>query len=137
MAKLTSGISANPLPESTSDKDLSEEFADIFLVKILKIREHLDMYENYEPNCESSLFSLENFKAISELEIRNILLNLQTKSFELDRIPTSIIKNNLDNFIKPLMHISNLSLQWGQFDSSWKCATIKPLIKKQNGPLEK
>ena len=33
MAKLIGGISANPLPESTSNKDLSEEFADFFLLK--------------------------------------------------------------------------------------------------------
>ena len=33
MAKLTGGISVNPLPESTSDKDRSEEFADFFLLK--------------------------------------------------------------------------------------------------------
>ena len=137
MAKLTGGISANSLPESTSDKDLSEKFADFFLLKILNTRENQDMYEKYEPNCERQLFSLENCKAISELDIRIILLTLKTKSCELDEIPTSIIKNNLDYFIKPLTHISSLSLQGGQFDSSWKCAIIKPLIKKQNGPLEK
>ena len=33
MAKLTGGISANPLPESTSDKDLSEEFAGFLHLK--------------------------------------------------------------------------------------------------------
>ena len=97
MAKLTDGINANPLPESTSHKDLSEEFADFFF---LKIRENLDTYEKYELNFESPLFSLENFKAISELEIRNNLLTLQTKSCEVDRIPTSIIKKNFDYFIK-------------------------------------
>ena len=62
MAKLTGGISVNPLPESISDKDLSEEFADFFLLKILKIRENLDKYEKFEPNCESLLFNMENFK---------------------------------------------------------------------------
>ena len=30
MAKLTGGISTTPLPESKSDKDISEEFADFF-----------------------------------------------------------------------------------------------------------
>ena len=106
-------------------KTYQKKIADFFLLKILKIRENLDKYESYEPNCESSLLGLENFKATSELGIRNILLTLQTKSCELDRMPTSIIKNNLDYFIKPLMHIGNLSLQGGEFDSSGKCAIIK------------
>ena len=136
MAKLTGGISAKPLPESASDKDVSEEFADFFLLKILKIRQNLHKYEKYELNYKSLLFGLENFKAISELEIRNILLTLQTKSCELDRILSSIIKKNFDYFIKPLMHIGYLSQQGGQFDSSWKCAIINPLIKKQTGSLE-
>ena len=33
MAKLNGGISANPLPKSTYDKDLSEAFADFLHVK--------------------------------------------------------------------------------------------------------
>ena len=45
MAKLTGGISANSLPEIKSDKDLSEEFEDFFLLKILKSRENLDKYK--------------------------------------------------------------------------------------------
>ena len=62
MAKLTGGISANPLPESTSGKDLSEEFTDFFLLKVLKIREDLDKNEKYEANFESPVFSLETLR---------------------------------------------------------------------------
>ena len=62
MAKFTGGVSENPLPPSTSDKDLSEEIADFFLLKILKIRENLDKYEKYEQNCESPLFGMETLR---------------------------------------------------------------------------
>ena len=50
MTKLTGGISANPLPEYTPGKDLSQKFEDFFLLKILKIRENLDKYEKFQLN---------------------------------------------------------------------------------------
>ena len=41
---------------------------------------------------------------------------------------------NLDYFIKAITHVVNLSMQNGQFDDDWKCAVLKPLMKKLNGP---
>ena len=49
---------------------------------------------------------------------------LETKSCELDIIPTHIVKNYLDTCIPALTHIVNLSLKNGKFDNSWKCAII-------------
>ena len=50
LAKLTGGVAENPMPESENDETLSNDFADFFLDKILKIRKNLDKYDKYQ--CE-------------------------------------------------------------------------------------
>ena len=70
---------------------------------------------------------------LSETEIKDSISKLQTKSCELDLVPTKILKENLDYFITVITHVVNLSMQSGQFDD-WKCAVLRPLMKKLNGP---
>ena len=41
MPKLTGGINANPMPDSKSNSDIAEDFAEYFLQKIVKIRDDL------------------------------------------------------------------------------------------------
>ena len=55
------------------------------------------------------VFELSNFAVISESDIRTGISKLETKSWELDIIPTHIVKNYLDTFISALTHIVNLS----------------------------
>ena len=45
--KLTGCTSVNPLPEMDSDEQLTEDFADYFLNKIVKIRDDLDQYGKF------------------------------------------------------------------------------------------
>ena len=52
-------------------------------------------------------------------------------------IPTYILKQQSDYFITALTKIIILSLLNGEFDSSWKFAILRPLIKKADGLVEK
>ena len=80
---------------------------------------------------------LQAFHPLSETEVHNVIKKLQKKSCELDHIPTYIVKNHLDYFIKSYMHIVNLPLVNGEFADTWKCAILRPLIKKQGAGMMK
>ena len=58
------------------------------------------------------------------------------KSCILDPVPTSLLKEHLNNFIPTLADILNNSLQHGKFPDKLKNAVVQPLLKKANLPLE-
>ena len=66
IAKLTGSTSENPLPDSNSDLELSEEFADFFLNKITTIRAKLDNYEKFEPTKKEVMRELTDFAMMDE-----------------------------------------------------------------------
>ena len=72
---------------------------------------------------------LQAFHPLSETEVHKVIKKLQTKSCDLDHIPTYTVKYNLDYFIKPYTHIVNFSLFNGKFADTWKCVIQRPLIK--------
>ena len=100
--------------------------------KNVKIRDDLSNVELYDLVWCDVPFP--NFSVLSETEIKHSISKLQTKSCELDLVPTKILKENLDYFIKAITHVVNLSIQNGQFDDDWRCAVLRPLMKKINGP---
>ena len=55
-----------------------------------------------------------------------------SKSCELDPIPTSLMKQNINVFAKYIIIIVNRSLSSGCFPDSQKIAHVKPLLKKPN-----
>ena len=55
---------------------------------------------------------------------------LQTKSCELDSVPTYILKDNINNFIQVLTKLVNLSLTTGVCVDDWKVAILRPLLKR-------
>ena len=55
-----------------------------------------------------------------------------SKSCELDPVPTSLIKQNIDVFAKYITIIVNRSLSSGCFPDSQNVAHVKPLLKKPN-----
>ena len=55
---------------------------------------------------------------------------MQSKSCELDPIPTTLLKEVLHIVLPTITKIANLSLCQGEFCSAWKTATVHPLLKK-------
>ena len=119
----------NPMPESESDEQLTEDFADYFMEKIKKIWDSLSGYEKYKPNHKStSTFS--TFKLITKEEAAKLIGKMASKSCELDPLMTTLLKEILPSVIGPLTKIINVSLTQGTFADTWKVAVIRPLIKK-------
>ena len=59
-------------------------------------------------------------------------MKLPLKLCELDPVPTSLIKQNIDVFAKYITIIVNRSISSGCFPGSQKVAHVKPLLKKPN-----
>ena len=124
--------SENPLPPDRTDKELSEDFADFFMSKIAKIRDALNDHPCYIPSETEDIPTLENFKELSEDEVRTIIASMATKSCELDPLPTNILKAGIDIILPVVTKIVNVSLKTGEFADIWKTAIIRPLLKKIN-----
>ena len=120
----------NPMPDSKSDSDLVNEFADYFSNKILKIRESLDQYKKYDSRTYDLVPPLRQFKELSEEQVKKCINSMATKSCELDVIPMSLLKQMLPTFLPHITKIVNTSLKTEVFVESWKEAIVRPLLKK-------
>ena len=108
---------------------ISENLADFFLNKILNIRDNLEQYDLYAYERSQVHFPMTSFKEV-EMCVQKALTELLAKSYEQDQTPTKIVKSRIYTFIKPYIKMVNLSMIYGQFDVSWKSATLQPLQKK-------
>jgi hypothetical protein len=57
-------------------------------------------------------------------------MELQTKSCELDKLQTKILKMHLNELLPLVTNMVNLSLRQGIFPTKWKHAIVRPLLKK-------
>ena len=68
---------------------------------------------------------------VTEIEMELVIEGLKNRSSAgFDEIHMSLVKECLGYFIKPLVHIYNVSFQTGIFPDMMKLAKIKPLFKK-------
>jgi len=79
-------------------------------------------------NCSETLFAAPVTETVVEHVIKGLKKNSSTG---FDEIPTFLVKQCLCYFIKPLVHIYNVSFQTGIFPDMMKKAKIKPLFKKK------
>ena len=127
---LTGKKDLNPMPESPSDEVLAEGFAEYFITKIDKIRENFTNTECYQPITDEPIPEFTCFNVLSESDVEKLVGFLQTKTCELDPIPTIFFKQMMP-VIKPYVtKIINDSLTSGVFYDEWKISIVRPLIKK-------
>ncbi len=62
-------------------------------------------------------------------EVRNIIIALKDASAGYDEITSKVVKLSAPNFIVPLTHILNLSLEQGTVPDEMKIAKVLPLFK--------
>jgi hypothetical protein len=121
--------SENPMPSGISDSTLPDIFADDFMNKISKIRDSLHEFNKYKP-INKSVQVLDEFKELSQDEVKLLICELNTKSCELDILPTHVLKQYLTHLLPTFSKLENLSLTQGVFPSRWKQAIVRPLLKK-------
>ena len=123
----------NPMPSSTGDKKLANDFADYFIEKIQKIqkiRDDLDDNPKFKPKRNSTITPLKIFESTTADEVTTIIKGMKTKSCELDFLPMSLLKKALPYVIDTVTNIMNVSLEQGVFPDRWKMAIIRPMLKK-------
>ena len=120
----------NPMPQAESDQLLAEKFADFFIGKIDKIQEELDHFELYEPTTNDQVVASQSFLPITASDVKNLVMNMKSKTNKLDLLPVTFIKENIEKFVDLLANIVNIYLLSGVFAKEWKTALLYPLIKK-------
>ena len=119
------------LPSHTDPKDLAETFAEFFTEKIKVIRNTFSvMARNTEGGQNISNFC--DIQTVSEEDIKEIIQSSNSKSCHLDPIPTTLLKSVLDVLLPSITKIVNTSIQTATFPTTWKQASVNPLIKKSS-----
>ncbi len=125
------------LPTSSCAKTLAQDFSDFFVKKIDDIRTKINSEVNTQPNtviineCQHSQNDeLREFTPVTQDELKKLILKSQSKSCELDPLPTWLLKECLDELLPTLTAIINKSLKEAHVPKSFKSSLIRPLIKK-------
>ena len=124
------------LPLSTNDYQLANDFGKFFAQKIAEIRSDIRSVKtnqiyfpiNATSTVTASCFS--EFNLLSESEVFDLITASSKKSCPLDAIPTKLLNECVDVLLPPITKIINLSLDTGYFPRTWKCALVRPLLKK-------
>ena len=77
-----------------------------------------------------TLYSI-NFKKVSQLTVKECILNSAPKSCELDPIPSKLLIECLDSILPSLTDLFNSSLASGIFLQCFKSALVTPILKKR------
>ena len=133
--KLTNKPTAVTYPETQSNVELSETFSAFFKDKIKKINDSLESNPNIalpsiEPRLKHSVYS--EFPTISIEEVKKYIEKSPSKACALDPVPTTILKQCLDEVSPVVTEIVNRSLSIGYMPNCLKEALITPIPKKAN-----
>ena len=119
ISNITGTTKVNPLPETASDKELADKFANFFYNKIAKIRNKLDEFDKYEP-ASREISCISKFQPVTSAEVRKILAGMPNKSCKLDVVDTKFLKDGLDYILEEITDLINFSLQFGNFQENEK-----------------
>ncbi len=121
------------LPSHDSPEILANEFASFFEDKVTNLCGNFNASRIQALNNDSTeppMHKLDVFTAMSEDEMRDLVMSMPTKSCPLDPMPTWLVKPCLDELLPTITQIVNNSLCSGYFPTSFKTAEVIPLIKK-------
>ena len=126
------------LPNRECPIALADEFLQYFNSKPADIRKNLSTLTTsipfvdvgdevrLDPEC-----ILSQFRAVSEAEVRAIIMASPFKSSELDGLPTPHLKLVLPTLLTSITRLVNISLPSGTFPSTLKLGLIRPLLKNE------
>ena len=72
----------------------------------------------------------QSFLPLSAFEVKKLVMDMKPKTNELDLLPATFLKENIEKFVGLLANIVNISLELGVFAKEWKMTQLHPLIKK-------
>ena len=87
-------------------------------------------------NPHTNVASLKVFEKATASEVRKVIMNSPNKSYEIDSIPTWLLKECIDELLPLITTLINRSLSTGKFPDHFKEAIIRPLLKKPNSDID-
>ena len=134
-SKLASHFECNGI-NIVSKQSIADEFNNFFvdvgsnLAKVITVADNAaSIYDYMGQQCPNSMF----INPVSEDEVVSIIKSCKPKhSKDCDDINMSVLSKVTDQFVKPLVHIFNLSFSSGIFPSEMKTAKVIPLFKSGN-----
>ena len=126
-------------PTHKDPQTVANEMGWFFSEKITKIRRNISSsgaspasYSAYPQHDET----LTMFSNLSPDDVKQLVLDMNSKSCSLDPIPTWLLKECLEELLPIITHIINTSLDNSTFPNFLRHATITPNIKNKNGDTE-
>ena len=120
------------LPTICPSADLSSIFIKHFTNKVAKHRASIASEHVTSPlvtGTTAATFS--SFEKVSQLAVKECILNSAPKSCELDPIPTKLLIECLDSILPSLTDLYSSSLASGIFPQCFKSALVTPILKKK------
>ena len=122
----------SPLPKHIPSNQLPQSFSDFFTNKIKDIRGDLDCCVSELPSFDSYHGEkLTGFQLVTHKQIYDLIMSMPSKSCLLDPLPTSLLKQYIDDIIPLITDIINVSLSTGIVPHQFKDAVVIPLLKKK------
>jgi hypothetical protein len=106
----------------------ASEFLQFMENKVESVRK--DTEGSTPPHFEPTDCVFDTFAPCSQEAIRKMIGGAQSKSCDLDPIPTSILKVHLDTLLPYLTRMCNMSIREGSIPSSQTTAIVTPRLKK-------
>ena len=128
--KLLGRVHNTQLPFEKSSFELAEMFSHFFIKKIEDIRNSIPHADDPTPLNTPLSCSFDQFTPASVPQVMKLIASCPAKSCPLDPFPTELITANKEELTPAITSIINRSLVEGIFPSMYKCALIKPLLKK-------
>ena len=135
MYRLTNALFAknqDPVfPTNIPKIDLPNSFSSFFCNKVEKIRHGFTPSDFQKfPDSQFTGNLLFNFESVSNDDVMKIIRESNTKSCELDSLPTPLLKECISDIIPHLSSIINESLASGIVPDKLKSSLVNPLLKK-------
>ena len=135
VSRVMNRTKSNPLPDHVSASTLANEFSDFFFTKVANIRATFDDSATLDDAMQydvpfNGAAPLEQFACVSVADITKVINKSPNKSCELDPIPTSLLKQCVGTLAPVITRITNLSLEISTVPRVYKCAIVRPLLKK-------
>ena len=112
---------------------MAQNFYIFFTDKIKCIREQFERVNDLQPPIRAlSSIKFVGFHEVSINEIAKILSNSPGTTYDLDPIPSALLRKCSDAALPAMTQIINNSMNLGEIPSSLKAVQIRPMLKKVN-----
>ena len=127
------------MPVHTCSSLMAQQFSDFFVTKVNTIQQELKhgthdatkvVMDPMSDDVEFRGVAMNCFEPVTETDVERLVANAPAKSCELDPIPTWLLKQCSCELLPIITNVINTSLVTSVVPAVFKCAIVKPVLKK-------